>query len=168
MCIRDRGDFGHGAALDALAAFAPDVAVVACFTRRIPPAALAVDVYKRQGLGRGRATGAGRQPTGQTERPQQAEKTDGTRAKGHGSSRSIVFRTRLARRAQAKGLGPSRRQMGWITRLVEAGLAFGVAPLIGLGGEGQITAEFLALLGQPIHNRLDLFQICLLYTSRCV
>jgi methionyl-tRNA formyltransferase len=36
------GDFGHGAALDALAAFAPDVAVVACFTRRIPPAALAV------------------------------------------------------------------------------------------------------------------------------
>lgn len=36
------GDFGHEAALAALAAFAPDVAVVACFTRRIPAAALAV------------------------------------------------------------------------------------------------------------------------------
>ena len=36
------GDFGHEAALAALAAFAPDVAVVACLTRRIPAAALAV------------------------------------------------------------------------------------------------------------------------------
>ncbi len=36
------GDFDHADTLAALAAFAPDVAVVACFTRRIPPAALAV------------------------------------------------------------------------------------------------------------------------------
>ena len=36
------GDFGHADALAALAGLAPDVAVVACFTRRIPPAALAV------------------------------------------------------------------------------------------------------------------------------
>jgi methionyl-tRNA formyltransferase len=35
-------DFDHADALAALRAFAPDVAVVACFTRRIPPAALAV------------------------------------------------------------------------------------------------------------------------------
>ncbi|MBK7216846.1 MAG: hypothetical protein IPH95_07260 [Candidatus Promineofilum sp.] len=35
-------DFDHPDALAALRAFAPDVAVVACFTRRIPPAALAV------------------------------------------------------------------------------------------------------------------------------
>ncbi len=35
-------DFDHADTLAALAAFAPDVAVVACFTRRIPPAALAV------------------------------------------------------------------------------------------------------------------------------
>ena len=36
------GDFAHADALAALRAAAPDVAVVACFTRRIPPAALAV------------------------------------------------------------------------------------------------------------------------------
>jgi methionyl-tRNA formyltransferase len=35
-------DFAHAGTLAALTAFAPDVAVVACFTRRIPPAALAV------------------------------------------------------------------------------------------------------------------------------
>ncbi len=35
-------DFDHADTLAVLAAFAPDVAVVACFTRRIPPAALAV------------------------------------------------------------------------------------------------------------------------------
>ena len=35
-------DFAHPDALAALAAFAPDLAVVACFTHRIPPAALAV------------------------------------------------------------------------------------------------------------------------------
>ena len=34
--------FGHPDALNTLADLAPDVAVVACFTRRIPPAALAV------------------------------------------------------------------------------------------------------------------------------
>lgn len=36
------GDFGNGGTLDALSAFAPDVAVVACFTRRIPANVLAV------------------------------------------------------------------------------------------------------------------------------
>lgn len=35
-------DFNHDDTLAALAAFAPDVAVVTCFTRRIPPTALAV------------------------------------------------------------------------------------------------------------------------------
>jgi methionyl-tRNA formyltransferase len=36
------GDFSHADTLAALAAFAPDIAVVACFTQRIAPAALAV------------------------------------------------------------------------------------------------------------------------------
>jgi len=36
------GDFGHGGARAALTALAPEVAVVACFTRRIPPAVLAL------------------------------------------------------------------------------------------------------------------------------
>jgi len=42
MPVLAGGDFGHIDVLAALADLAPDVAVVACFTRRIPPAALAV------------------------------------------------------------------------------------------------------------------------------